>query len=92
MKVCAVIGNNGSWEQIARDQVTMLGTDTATVLPKSDYHQIAQAFGAAGERVESLDDFGAAMQRAIEHMDQGIPYIINAVIGSTPFREGSISM
>ncbi|MBK8045350.1 MAG: hypothetical protein IPK21_23465 [Haliscomenobacter sp.] len=29
-KVCAVIGNNGSWEQIARDQIPMLGTATAT--------------------------------------------------------------
>lgn len=92
MKVCAIIGNNGSWEQIARDQVTMLGTDTATVLPKSDYHQIAQAFGAAGERVESLSGFETALKNAMKSMDEGIPYVINAIIGSTPFREGSISM
>lgn len=91
-KVCAIIGNNGSWEQIARDQVPMLGRDTATVLPRSDYHKIAEAFGAAGERVESIDSFREAVARAIQSMDNGIPYVINAVIGSTAFRQGSISM
>lgn len=92
LKVCAVIGNNGSWEQIARDQVPMLGRDTATSLPKSDYHKVAEAFGAAGKRVETLADFEAALGRAIEHMDRGVPYVINAIIGSTAFRQGSISM
>ncbi|MCB0568891.1 MAG: hypothetical protein KDC66_03970, partial [Phaeodactylibacter sp.] len=92
LKVCAIIGNNGSWEQIARDQVSLLGKDTATVLPRSDYQEVARAFGAAGERVDTLPGFEAAMGRAIASMDQGIPYVINAVIGSTAFREGSISM
>ena len=92
LKVCAIIGNNGSWEQIARDQVPILGAATATVLPKSDYHKIAGAFGAAGERVETPGDFEAALQRAKESMDRGVPYIINAIIGSTAFRQGSISM
>ena len=92
MRVCAIIGNNGSWEQIARDQVTMLGAATATQLPRSDYHLIAQAFGAAGERVETLETFEQSISHAIQSMDKGIPYVINAVIGSTEFRKGSISM
>lgn len=91
-KVCAVIGNNGAWEQIARDQIPMLGTDTATVLPKSDYQKIAEAFGAAGERTETLEGFQQAIANAIASMDAGVPYVINAVIGSTAFRQGSISM
>ncbi|MCO6492343.1 MAG: thiamine pyrophosphate-binding protein [Phaeodactylibacter sp.] len=92
MKVCGIIGNNGSWEQIARDQVTLLGSDTATGLPRSDYHRVAEAFGGAGERVERLSDFGEALQRAMDSMDKGVPYVINAIIGSTDFRKGSISM
>ncbi len=92
LKVCAIIGNNGSWEQIARDQVTLLGINTATTLPQSDYQNIAKAFGANGERVENLEDFTRAIQKAIESMDKGIPYIVNAIIGSTDFRKGSISM
>lgn len=92
MKICAIIGNNGSWEQIARDQVAMLGKDTATTLPQSDYQKVGEAFGAAGERVESLDSFEGALKRATESMDKGVPYVINAIIGSTGFRKGSISM
>lgn len=92
LKVCGIIGNNGSWEQIARDQAPMLGADTATVLPRSDYQEIARAFGAAGERVDTLDAFRGALQRAMDSMAQGVPYLINADIGSTAFREGSISM
>ncbi|MCB0560036.1 MAG: thiamine pyrophosphate-binding protein [Lewinellaceae bacterium] len=92
MKVCGIIGNNGSWEQIARDQVALLGKDTATRLPRSDYQKVAEAFGAAGERVENLEDMEGALKRAMESMDNGVPYVINAIIGSTDFRQGSISM
>ena len=92
MKVCAIIGNNGSWEQIARDQKTMLGAATATILPQSDYQRIAEAFGAAGERAETLEAFAASVARAKASMDKGIPYIINAIIGKSEFRKGSISI
>lgn len=92
MKVCAIIGNNGSWEQIARDQAPMLGARTATDLALSDYHRVAEAFGGAGERVEQLSDFERAVANAKASMDRGIPYVINAVIGKSEFRKGSISM
>ncbi len=92
LKVCAVVGNNGSWEQIARDQVHLLGADTAVNLPRTDYHLVAEGYGAAGERVDSVAGFAEAVQRAINSMDRGVPYLINALIGSTPFRKGSISM
>lgn len=92
LKVCAIIGNNGSWEQIARDQITLLGTKTATELPQSNYQGIAQAFGANGERVKNVEDFSEAVKRAIASMDNDIPYVINAIIGPTDFRKGSLSM
>lgn len=92
LKVCAIVGNNGSWEQVARDQVNLLGADTATAIPRSDYQLIAKAFGANGERTETINDFEQALKNAIESMDKGVPYLINAIIGSTAFREGSISM
>ncbi len=92
LKVCAIIGNNASWEQIARDQTTMLGAPTAVELRHSDYHLIGEAFGAIGERVEDLDQFRQAVQRARQHMEKGTPCIINAIIGKSDFRKGSISM
>ena len=92
LKVCAIVGNNGSWEQIARDQVELLGSDTAVRLPRTDYHRVAEGYGAAGERVDTLDGFGAAVRHALASMDRGVPYVINAIIGSSTFRKGSISM
>ncbi len=92
LKVCGIVGNNGAWEQIARDQVHMLGADTAVTLPRSDYHRVAEGYGAAGERVDTVESFAQAVQHAIASMDKGVPYLINAMIGSTPFRKGSISM
>lgn len=92
LKVCAVIGNNASWEQIARDQRTMLGSSTAVDLRYSDYHLLGKAFGAEGKRVEDLEGFRDAVIRAREQMQNGKPYIINAIIGKSDFRKGSISM
>ncbi len=92
LKICAIVGNNGSWEQVARDQVSLLGADTATTLPCSDYQLIAKSFGANGERTETIGEFEGAFKKAIESMNKGVPYLINAIIGSTSFREGSISM
>src|ERR1035437_472304 len=92
LKICAIVGNNGSWEQVARDQVTLLGADTATTIPRSDYQMIAKSFGANGERTETINDFEQAIKNAMESMDKGVPYLINAIIESTSFREGSISI
>ncbi len=92
LKVCGIVGNNGSWEQIARDQLHLLGADTAVTLPRTDYHRVAEGYGAAGERVDTMDDFRLALRRAVASMDKGVPYLINAIIGSTPFRQGSISI
>lgn len=92
LKICGIVGNNGSWEQIERDQIQLLGTETAVKLPRTDYQLVASGYGAAGERVKTLDAFGQAVDRAIASMDNGMPYLINAIIGSTPFRKGSISM
>jgi thiamine pyrophosphate-dependent acetolactate synthase large subunit-like protein len=91
LKICAIVGNNGSWAQVAREQITLLGSDTATVIPRSDYHLIAKSFGADGERTDNIDGFEQALKNAMHSMDKGIPYLINAIIESTSFREGSIS-
>lgn len=92
LKVCGIVGNNGAWEQIARDQVQLLGADTAVTLPRTDYHRVVEGYGGAGERVDTIDEFHQAIGRAVDSMDRGVPYLINAMIGSTPFRKGSISM
>lgn len=92
LPVISVIGNDACWSQIARDQVEFLKSDCAMNLAYSDYQNIGKAFGAEGVRVENLDTFKKAAAEALEQSRRGKPYIINAIIGKTDFRKGSISM
>jgi thiamine pyrophosphate-dependent acetolactate synthase large subunit-like protein len=61
-------------------------------LAYSDYQDIGKAFGADGKRVHDLDTFNAAVIEAQTKSRAGTPYIINAIIGKTDFRKGSISV
>lgn len=90
--ITALIGNDACWTQIARDQVEFLGSDCAVMLETSDYDKIPSAFGVEGEKVETLDTFIKSVQKAKESNRQGKPFLINAVIGKTDFRKGSISV
>lgn len=92
LPVISVIGNDACWSQIARDQVDFLKSECAIGLAHSDYEKIGKAFGADGKKVENLEDFSHAVDEAIRKSRQGTPYIINAVIGKTDFRKGSLSM
>jgi thiamine pyrophosphate-dependent acetolactate synthase large subunit-like protein len=90
--VIAVIGNDGGWAQIARDQVEVLKDDVATVLNRSDYHKIAEALGGKGYKIESAGEISSVLAQAKTDAKNGHPVIVNAMIGSTDFRKGSISM
>ena len=61
-------------------------------LALSDYQDAGKAFGAAGERVETLEAFKAAVAEAKLLSRKGTPCIINAITGKTAFRKGSMSM
>ena len=58
----------------------------------SDYEKVGKAFGAEGVRVEEVDAFKSAVKDAKQLSRKGTPYIINAIIGKTDFRKGSVSM
>jgi thiamine pyrophosphate-dependent acetolactate synthase large subunit-like protein len=90
--VICVIGNDACWSQIARDQVELLQSDCAVTLKHSDYEMIGKCFGADGRKVVTQEQFREAVSEAKNKSRSGIPYIINAVIGKTDFRKGSISM
>ncbi|MBI3849176.1 MAG: thiamine pyrophosphate-binding protein [Verrucomicrobia bacterium] len=92
LPVMSVIGNDACWSQIARDQVEVLKSDCAMNLASSDYQFVGKAFGADGVRVENLDAFKAAVVEAKKSSRNGTPFIINAIIGKTDFRKGSVSM
>jgi acetolactate synthase-1/2/3 large subunit len=90
--VIAVVGNDAAWTQIAREQVKMLKDDVSTVLARTDYHKVAEGFGAAGIVVTSNAEVPAALERARVIARSGKPVLVNVWLDKTDFREGSISM
>jgi len=92
LPVIAVVGNDAGWTQIARDQVAVLKDDVGTVLRHTDYHVVAEGFGAAGILVEEVDQIDAALKQARTVANGGQPVLINLIISPTDFRKGSISV
>jgi acetolactate synthase-1/2/3 large subunit len=88
----AVIGTDGSWAQIAREQVPMLGTDIGTVLNRAAYHEAARGYGAAGLLLDDSHKIDATLREAKTIAASGKPVVINVHIARTDFRKGSISV
>ena len=87
-----VIGNDGAWTQIAREQVEVLHDDVGTVLARADYERAAEGLGARGLRLDEAGRTDAVLREARDLARSGRPVYVNARIGSTDFRKGSISM
>jgi acetolactate synthase-1/2/3 large subunit len=90
--VIAVVGNDASWAQIAREQVKMLNDDVGTVLARSAYHAVIEGFGGVGIEVKTMSEVPAALQKARAVASEGRPVLLNVWLDRTDFREGSISM
>ena len=90
--VVGLIGNDAGWTQIERDQVTILGDDVACRLAYTDYDVIARGCGGHGVRIDHIDQVDHALEEALVKTRGGQPALINAKIGKTDFRKGSISM
>ncbi len=88
----AVIGTDGSWAQIAREQVPLLGDDVGTVLRRSAYHDAAAGYGAVGLLLDDPAKIDSTLDQAKELATSGKPVVINVHIGGSEFRKGSISM
>lgn len=92
MAPIAVIGNDASWQQIARDQTTLLGSDVGTTLRKTNYHTVAEGYGGVGLLLDDPAKIDAVLDQAKALAKQGKPVCINVHIAKTDFREGSISI
>ncbi len=90
--VIAVVGNDAGWTQIAREQIEILKDDVGTVLRYTDYHVVAEGFGAKGLLLKSKRDISKTINTARETAQNGLPVLINAHLDKTDFRKGSISM
>jgi acetolactate synthase-1/2/3 large subunit len=88
----AVVGTDGAWGQIARDQTKLLGSGVGTALLRTAYHRVAEGYGGVGlllddpARVDDVLDEAKAVRRS------GRPVCVNVHLARTEFREGSISI
>jgi acetolactate synthase-1/2/3 large subunit len=90
--VVAVVGNDGKWAQIARDQADILGDDVGTQLGRADYHRVVEGFGARGFLVDRPEALAPALDEARASARSGVPALVNVLIGDTDFRKGSLSL
>jgi len=90
--VVALVGNDSGWTQIAREQVEVLKDDVATVLAPTEYERAAEGLGACGLALDDPARAGDVLREAVAVARSGRPAYVNARIGRTDFRKGSISM
>ena len=92
LPIICVVGNDGAWTQIARDQVPMLGDAVGTQLGRTAFHEVAESLGARGLVVDDPSRVAATILEAREIARGGRPVLVNAHIGVSEFRKGSMSM
>jgi acetolactate synthase-like protein len=92
LPVLAVVGNDAGWTQIAREQVNVLGDDVGTVLARTDYHRVAEGYGGQGLKIERPEEIRPVLDEALRLVRAGTPVLVNALLGKTDFRKGSISI
>ena len=92
LPVIAVVGNDACWAQIAREQVEILEDDVGTVLRRSDYHLVAEGYGGKGFQLDQPEEMTSILEQAQAEARNGHPVLVNAHLGRTEFRKGSISM
>lgn len=88
----AVIGNDASWQQIARDQVSILGSAVGTGLRQTSYEKVAEGYGGKGLLLTDPAKVDETIAEAKRLSKSGVPVCINVHIAKTDFREGSISI
>jgi len=88
----ALVGNDASWAQIAREQVPALGDAVGTELAPTDYHRVAEALGGRGLKIERAEEILPAFEQARAWARAGQPVLINARLARSDFRQGSISL
>ena len=90
--VIAVVGNDACWSQIAREHIKLLQDDVGTRLLHTDYHIAAEGLGGRGFLLKAPDQIDSVLQQAKQAAAEGQPVLINALLDSSSFRNGSVSM
>jgi acetolactate synthase-like protein len=88
----AVIGTDASWQQIARDQKTLLGDLVGTELLRTPYHTVAEGYGGKGILLTDPAKIDEVLDQAKKLASEGTAVCINVHLADSDFREGSISI
>jgi acetolactate synthase-1/2/3 large subunit len=75
--VVAVVFNNQAFGNVRRDQINRYGRQTAAELENPDFVKLAESFGAAGLRVDSPEELGPVLERALA---DDVPALIEVVV------------
>jgi acetolactate synthase-1/2/3 large subunit len=75
----AVVSNDSAWSMIKSQQTATLGPEAApfTELAPVDHAKLAESLGCYGERVETPEEIGPALRRAL---DCGRPAVLDVQI------------
>jgi acetolactate synthase-like protein len=92
LPVIAIIGNDASWQQIAREQKQMLGSNIGTELSFSAYEKVAEGYGGKGYYVDNHESLYETLKQAKEDAKLGFPVLVNVKLSKSDFRKGSISV
>jgi acetolactate synthase-1/2/3 large subunit len=89
LPIIGVIGNDGAWGQMMRPQGAMLGWDRldASILNRTHYEKVVEAFGGHGELVERPEELRPALDRAAA---SGKPALVNVMIRQDREFKGGI--
>merc|ERR1711879_888493 len=94
LPVIALVGNDACWGQIERDQTNWFGSSVACDLVYTQYEEVAKGYGGKGLSITTpSEDATAVLKQAQQQArESSKPILINALIGRTKFRDGSISV
>lgn len=93
ISVIGLVGNDAGWTQIARDQASFLNDTVGTDLRYTGYHRVAEGLDVPGCLLDDGADIDSVLQKAkTACAREGRPVLVNALIGKTDFRKGSISI
>ncbi len=92
LPVIALVGNDASWAQIAREQVPMLGDDVGTVLRHTRYDKVAEGYGGRGLLLDDPGQTVEVLDEARRLHSEGHAVLVNVRLAPSDFRRGSLSM
>ncbi len=90
--VISVVGNDAAWQQIKRGQVEWFHDDVACSLRYNNYERVLHALDCEGWLVDNIEQLPEVLARAKERASNGMPCMVNCLLGTTDFRKDSLSM